>query len=361
VIEARTFSKDNLNDVMSLLRECGLQTSEDYIRHHLLSNPIFSASNQKESGIVVYDDNICVAFQGMVFRILHVKQTEVCGREGTVLAIRKNYAHIIGELMVSVMQNRGECIYYSNTCMPRTVRLLKLAGMRNVGPLSCEKIHFYVFQWGTLCKAVLAKHHVRIPLAIEVGVNAVGWLVSKITFRRFKSKTTSVRIFSIDDETFNEFWQEYLRHNDGVVTSRTARELRWLFSDGLLSGRFIMIARKIKDRIVGYVVLKTQDSEVGLRWIVSDWIAMRNDKYILHDLLQDARAAAMATDAMCMELTGFPMVIQPVVKSCLPLVRKAVCNTFLYKLYDTSFTESLLDTPDRGWFWGPMDGDRCVN
>lgn len=361
MIRSLNLSEQYIDGVASLVHKCGLSTTTDYLRSHLLMNPCLNEGSLFTSGIVIDEDEECVAFQGLVFRKLWLKQKIVWGREGTVLAIDKDRSYVIGELMDAIMRHRGEVIDYGNTCIPRTVQLLKVAGMKNVGPPSCEKINFYVVRWGDFLGMMLAKVGGRLPSLATPIVNGLGNLLNVLFNRRFRSKTVSERVTRIDDASFTRFWSEYVSGNEGVVTSRTPEELKWLFGEGLATGRFVMIARKRDERLVGYVILKRHASESEFRWMVADWIALDNDPDVLHDLLLDARRFAATTEAFCLELTGFPMIIQPTVKACLPFARKALCNTFLYKPYDDSLKEALQQTPDKGWFWGPMDGDRCVN
>lgn len=361
MIIIRQFEEKDLAEVTRFVQQKGLKTSEAYLREHVLQNPFFPETATCNPSVVVFDAAKCVAFQGMVFRKLFSKQAEIWGCEGTVLAMAKEYAYVVGDFFERIMSPKGHSIYYGNTCMPKTVGLLKIAGMKNPGPQSCEKIRFMVFLWGTFFGKVLDKYGVRLPRIVEATGNLFGRLANVLFYRRGQSKTVSEKVLRIHDEPFQQFWNEYLAGNEGVVTSREPAVLNWLFGKGLQSGRFVMFARKIGQRIAGYVILKQQVADAGMRWMVADWIALNNDPDVLRDLLLDARRFVASTGAFCLEMTGFPMKAQSIIKACLPFSRKAVCNTFLFKLFDASLKDALLNTPDKGWFWGPMDGDRCVN
>ena len=361
MIQIRNFTETDVASVASLVQKAGLSTTADYLRTHLLMNPSLSEGTSSASGIAIYEDEKCVAFQGVALKRIYVGQAQKSGCELTVLAIEKGHAHVIGDLIAAVMRPQGQAICYANTCMPQTVRLLKVAGMKYAGPPSCEMIRFYILKLGVLQGLLFAKRGINLPSLLISCANGLGRMLNVLFYRRARSKTVSERVTRIDDAPFKRFWREYVAGNAGVVTSRSPEELKWLFGEGLATGRFVMIARKRDERLVGYVVLKRHASESEFRWMVADWIALDNDPDVLHDLLLDARRFAATTEAFCLELTGFPMVIQPTVKACLPFARKALCNTFLYKPYDDSLKEALQQTPDKGWFWGPMDGDRCVN
>ncbi len=361
MIDTQFFSEECIDDVVALVHKCGLSTSSEYLRTHLLLNPSLSVSDRFPAGIVIYEEDKCIAFQGLVFRRLFFKEKAVWGCEGSVLAIDKAYSYAVGELIENIMKPYGESIYYGNTCIPQTVRLLKVAGMRSLGPRSCEVISFFVLRWGDFLRVLLKKQGVEMPSLVRATANIVGYVLNAGFYQRLRSKTKAEKRTHFDAEDFDQFWRDYLHGSDGVATSRTSAELKWLFEEGLLSGRFVLLVRKIEEHIVGYVVLKQHRAETGFRWMVADWIALNNDSDVLHDLLLDARRFAAITGAFCLEITGFPMRIQPTVRSCFPFVRKALGNTFAYKLFDDLLREALLETPDKGWFWGPMDGDRCVN
>lgn len=361
MIVIRQFEEKDLAEVSGFVQQKGLKTSEAYLREHVLQNPFSPEPATCNPSVVVLDGAKCVAFQGVVFRKLFLKQAEIWGCEGTVLAIAKEYAYVAGDFFREIMCPRGHSIYYSNTCMPKTVRLAKFAGMKDPGPQSCEKIRFMVFLWGTFFGKFLGKYGIRLPRIVRATGNLLGRLVNVFFHRRVRSQTVSGKVIRIHDEPFQQFWNEYLTGNEGVVTSREPAVLDWLFGKGLLSGRFVMLVRKTGQRIAGYVILKQQVSDAGLRWMVADWIALNNDPDVLLDLLLDARRFAAGTGAFCLEMTGFPMKAQSIIKACLPFSRKAIGNTFLFKLFDASLKSILLNTPDKGWFWGPMDGDRCVN
>lgn len=361
MIQIRNLSEKNVDEVARLVHQCGLSTTTDYLRTHLLMTPCSSEGTSSVSGIVIYEDEKCVAFQGVALKRIYIGQTRKSGCELTVLAIEKEHAYVIGDLIDAVMRPQGQAICYANTCMPQTVRLLKVAGMKYAGPPSCEKIRFYTLKWGVLLGLLLVKRGVSLPSVVTSCANGLGRMLNLLFYRRDRSNTVSERVTRIDAAPFKRFWSEYLSGNEGVVTSRTPEELKWLFGDGLVTGRFVIIVRKRDERIMGYVILKRHAPASGFRWMVADWIALKNDPDVLHDLLLDARRFAGTTGAFCLELTGFPVKIQPTVKACLPFARKALCNTFLYKPFDDSLKDALQLTPDKGWFWGPMDGDRCVN
>lgn len=362
MIAVKNFCFDDLLEVTRFVQQSGLGTSEIYLRDHLLLNPSLACDPSFTPGVAVFDGARCVAFQGLVFRRLYVGQTSVWGCEGSVLAMDKEYsAYVVGTFFKEIMLPRGQLIYYSNTSMPKTVRLLKVAGMKNPGPESCAHIRFYVFRWGSLLNGLCRQRGFVLPRLCLPIIDMFGRFANLFFCRRSLSGTVSENVTCIDEARFDAFWNDYVLGNDGVVVSRTAEDLQWLFGKGLADGRFIMITRKSQGRLKGYIVLKKQVSELGLRWMVSDWIALGNDSKVLHDLLLDARRAVASTAAFCLELTGFPTRIQPVVNACLPFSRKAICNTFSFKLFNGLLKESLQNGSDRGWFWGPMDGDRCVN
>jgi hypothetical protein len=159
---------------------------------------------------------------------------------------------------------------------------------------------------------------------------------------------------TIDFKLFDDFWHRYCETNEGLVSSRSAEELEWIFNDRLASGEIVILGEFKGEDLVGYVALKSASN--GKRWMIADWIAIKNDTTILVALLKSAvRFLRRKRGAVLLETIGFPDFAEPVLKRCLRFSRKARNNTFLWKFLDGKTT-----IPPNSWFFGPYDGDRCM-
>jgi len=166
----------------------------------------------------------------------------------------------------------------------------------------------------------------------------------------------------IDGQLFSVFWRRYLEKNSGLVSSRDPHILKWLFDQELTCGNDHLIGRFEQEALVGYIVLrkKRMPDGNGVRFFVSDWIALGNDTRILGDLLRDACACVKKQKGAVLEVVGYPDWVQKLIARYLPCRRRIAANTFIYKAGDSFSSDSFCEQANAGWFWGAYDADRSV-
>jgi len=181
------------------------------------------------------------------------------------------------------------------------------------------------------------------------------------TFMRKQDVSRVHRIMSLDEVDIDGFWKNYLKSNRGLVCSRTKDELNWAFGDEMKSGAVHMLAYIRGGEMLGYVVLRSRDERRLVRWMVVDWIADGDNREILGELLYGAkRHLQTITEAAFVEVIGYPMFVQDLIRTVFPYCRKAPGNSFSYRIDDENLRAKFENVKEVSWFFGAYDGDRCL-
>lgn len=322
----------------------------------MLQNPLRSVC--AEAGDVAYENDVSVGFQAAILRKIYMGQVPFLGVVGGMLAMKEGASPVLLlQLMKKTIAPRGgSVLFWGNTSNQQSMKLNRALGVSGQGPDSCACVRWRPIHWGNFADFCLRG---RLPRFVRGVGNVLDRIFNVFFFRRVHSKNTQAVSFgTIDTRIFNTFWQRYLNANSGLVSSRTAEELHWLYDEGLANGRYVLLGREGLKGLCGYIVLRRASARSG-RWILVDWIALDNDLDVLSDLLYDAvRFLQKKADAAVLESIGFPPRVQTILHRHLPFTRKSRNNTFIYKV-TASATQLDMDY-DKGWFFGPYDGDRCM-
>lgn len=352
----KSFIEDTIDDALVVVRERFGDAACDQARLILL-NPMRSVC--PSAGDVSYEKDVPVGFQAAILRRGLCGEHEFHCVVGGMLAMRVGASPVsLVALMKNTIKPRGgSVLFLGNTSIPTSMKMNRMLGVDGQGCQSCGLVRFAVLRWGRFAQFCL---HGKLPRLLAALGDIVGCLTLPFFVRRQRTKTTPVQLMAFEKEVFDRFWNEYAATNDGIVLSRTADELSWLFSDGLQTGKNILLVRKDGDRILGYIVLRAKDGG-RVRWMVVDWIAMGNNREMLSDLLRDAvNYLRKNTPAAFLESIGFRMDVQDVIHRHLPFTRRAPNNSTVYKAFTKEIAEELDRADCHGWFFGPYDGDRCI-
>ena len=311
-----------------------------------------------EAGDVAYEKGVPVGFQAAILRRLYMGKTPFIGVVGGLLAMKEDASPVsLFQLMKKTCAPRGGSVFYfANTSNAASMKLNRALGIKGTGPASCAHVRWRPIHFGDFADFCI---HGRLPKIVKSLLNAGGRILDIFFFRRCRtSGTHPVCAERLDAASLDNFWKRYLEGNTGLVASRTAEELIWLYGDGLASGQYVFLKRENASGLCGYIVLRRANARNG-RWMIADWIALCDDRDVLSDLLRDAVCfLRKIPGAVLLESVGFPLRVQALLHRHLPFTRKCPNNTFLYQQTDMSF--KLDDAPDTGWFFGPYDGDRCL-
>ena len=354
--DIRGFTEATLDDALDIVRDRFDESACRQVRK-LLDNPMRRIC--PDVGDVAYEENRPVAFQAAVPRRGYVRDKPFLGIAGGLLTSKRGTSPVsVFSLMERTNAPRhGSVVVFGNTAIPVSMKLNRLLGVDGVGCPSCGIVRFAVLRWGGFIDFCL---HGRVPSLFVCLFNCLGFLLSPLFYRKERSNTVGVRLDTFDPKQFDEFWANYLKKNDGVVLSRTAEELIWMFGEDVTAGRNLLFGRKDGDRLCGYIVVRAMNA-ARTRWMVADWIALGNDRDILSDLLRDAVCGLrQMRSAAFLECIGFRMDVQDIIRRHLPFSRRAPNNSTNYKAHTPEMKHALEDADKVGWFFGPYDGDRCM-
>ncbi len=354
--EIRPFDESNLDDALDVVHNRFNESACQQVRK-LLSNPMLKTC--PDTGDVAYEDGQPVVFQAAVPRRGYLLNTPFLGIAGGLLASKRG---VSPGLLISLMEKtnsprHGSVIVFGNTAIPVSMKLNRMLGVDGVGCPSCGMARFAILRWGSFLDFCLRG---RLPSFLVRIIDWLGVLIRPFFFRRLRSNTVGLRMDAIDKKRFDMFWSKYMKKNDGVVLSRTAEELEWMFGGELQSGRNLLFVREKGDRLCGYVIVRAMNAE-RTRWLVVDWIALGNERAVLSDLLRDAvHGLRRVSSAAFLECIGFRMDVQDIIRCHLPFSRQTPNNSTDYKAHTPEMKEALKDADHKGWFFGPYDGDRCM-
>ena len=314
-------SESRMNDVKELIGDRFGQTSVRLLEY-FADNP---TQEGRPLGEVAYEGGRLMAFRAALRRRMYLKQELVYGSVGAMLVARQDASpvQIANLLKRNVAPREGSSIFFANTSNSASVKLNQMVGVDGEGPASCAVSRFAI---------------TYMPKAF-----------------RFLVRNPSARVLrTIDPAVFDGFWGRYLKSNVGLVTSRSAKELQWMFGGLLATGECVLLGAFSGQELVGYIIFKKQGGHFE-RWVVADWIALENNRKILKQLLVSAvRYLRKYTDAFMLQSVGFPDFVQPIIKWRMPFWKRCASMTFIWKAHG----DRLAKIPEGSWFFGPYDGDR---
>lgn len=352
----KPFSEETIDDALSVVRDRFGEIACEQARL-ILSNPMRRLC--MSAGDVAYEKDNPVGFQAAILRRGLVGGQEFLCVVGGMLAMKKEASPVS---LVSLMKNTikprgGSVLFLANTSIPTSMKMNRLLGVDGQGVTSCGVVRFAILRFGQFVRFCL---HGRLPRWTAYIGDVIGCCLSPFFLRSQRTNTVPRQLKEFSGEEFNGFWEEYVASADGIVLSRTAEELTWMFSDGLKRGRNVLLTRNAGNRLVGYIVLRAKDRNHS-RWLIVDWVALNNDRDILSDLLGDAvRFLRRTVNAAFLESIGFRSDVQDIIHKHLPFTRKAPNNSTIYKAFSNEIDRELKKADCHGWFFGPYDGDRCM-
>lgn len=352
----RALTEETLSDAENVVRNRFSHGAIDVL-HMVMRNPL--RRRCADAGDISYDGERPVAFQAFVLRRIYLGEKEIFGNNGALTCIVKGApVEALVDVKVAAKRSRGDSVIkFSNSLNYESYRIYKKIRQMKMGPDSCTR-----YLWCPIRPLSCLCYFVRRKMLKAAVPNwpPFDTRVAK-PYDDMCGEFRIKRALSFEPEVFDVFFQNYVKTNEGLVTSRTAEELRWIFGDRVSNGQSVVLVTYCDQLPVGYIILNGGRS--ARRWRILDWIALRNDPRYLDALLAGAiRFLRHCTPAMMLETYGFSDWIQPVLKRRLPHVRRIGVNSFVYSYFDKDFSQgcdSVIHT-EKSWFFGPYDGDACM-
>ena len=348
----------NLKDAKEVILKC-FPADALGVLSKAMSNP--ARDINEEVGDIAYEDGIPIAFQAVMLRRVFWGQKpligHVSGLAGVVpgasfkglMAVRKA-AHF-------AQRGRGGCkIRFGNSHCASTEQLASVM-KRIAGPESCTR-----FLWKAVRPVDCFLYFIRRKI---FKASVPKWKPfdtrNSIGFRCAKNDLDIRRKPTVDSEDFDLFFERYLKTNKGLVVSRYARDINWIFEGRVKNGSAVVMMAYKNSFPCGYIVIYGGNN--ARRWQILDLIALDNDCVVLDALLETAcMFLRKHTPAMMLETCGFQPSAQPVLRKHLPHARLMGVNAFSYNYIDKEFGVECERSfvASEGWFFGPFDGDLCM-
>lgn len=318
------------------------------ILDEVLANP--ARADKTETGLIAYGEcGEVVGVMGMMPRVVYWRQTRQMAAAAVAMAVRKDadrsfFTGFIRDAVVTT----GADIMVANTTIPGSRKRFREAIGISDGPASCAAIRERVLRGrlGRLLRSLRGRP--SLPDG-DVRVMASG----DLEFARERA---------IDAPAFDGFWTRYIEMNRGLVSSRTAAEVRWMFARGVASGETVLVTARRAGEIVGYLFCRRTD-ETASCWRIADMIALDNDLAVLDALISATeRFLRRFTPADCFQVTGFPQWVQPLLERRFPASHPIGFNKCVWKCLNEKAEAMLGGWTDDGcsWYGCPYDGDMCL-
>ena len=319
---------------------------------------------EPDAGDIVYSDGKPVCFQACILRRLYLGKRVTYGMVGGLTCLKRG-APVEAYIDVKRAADRprhGSLLGFGNSQNVESSKAAhRLARKKNAisfeGPETCT---FY------LCRAIrpieCAMYFVRRKI---IKAERPRWksfsTISSADYNVKNGNFTVCRMMEIRPEFFDVLMREYIEHNEGLVCSRTAEELEWVFGERIRNGECILLGVSCNGTPMGHIIAGSGAD--AKRWQLLDWFAVKNDLRILEILLAELCAFLKhKTPAMLLESIGFPMYTKSLLKRYLPYKRPINRNVFSWGSGSKDFRESVLPVinTEKSWFYGPYDGDECI-
>ena len=353
-IEHTVYDERTRDAVLELVRS-RFDAANVHAVERLLDNPL--RRERPAAGDVVLADGKAVLFSAMIAKRAHLdgKTYEVSAGG----SFSKAETGCPGEYLLDVfdmVRSAGPStdLMVGNTCIYRVARLAKMCGWTK-GPSSWETTRYAVLSPVLFAALVVWRKVFRRaqPAAAPLRPSKPGKSYAA------KEKWGVRREPRIDRTALDGFWRNYLSSCRGLVLSRTAEELDWLFGEFVSDGTAALLTLRSGEAVEGYVVVRRM-ADSPRRWRVMDLIALSDDAERLELLLRGAkRFLAREAGAITLEVTGFPNRVQPLLGRLFPFVRRGGHNPFAWIARRAASADRLKTALEdqKGWFFGPYDGD----
>ena len=340
--EAETVVRESFGDeVVPLLKK-------------ILRNPVCTELPSNECGDIVCKNGEPVGFEALMPKRLYLRGKPILGSVASTMGIKNGESPLVllSLMKRNITRRSDSSLWFANTANATSVKMNRKLGIKGRGPETWERIQYAVIH--PLAFAVMVVRR-KLMKCIAKQPEAVTPIGNERVLRT--GELEIIRMAKIDREAFDAFWGEFLKANAGLVSSRTAAEIEWMFGDRVASGLDVLLMARCEGRIVGFTVVR---SGVDAWWRIVDLIALKNDATIIDALLVGVkRFLKKRTKAALLESRGFPSFATRIIGKHLPHTRPAGGNTFLWQFFDSEIEKSAGDFVNDGksWFFGPYDGD----
>lgn len=359
-------TEDNLELVSTAAAKWGMPRSVGWLRRCLFDPTVKEWTSDMVRGHMSVDKTGDVkAIQCYYYQPCYYRQKKIVGGTGAIMGSEAKY----GEELLCVLDKNfetqthvtigfGNCI--ANARSAKVSRVVH--GMREA-PYRAKVVHVGVVDLAaypiTLINRISWCPHF-LSVFVFLLFRPMFWLISWV--ETFRHRNDTYRILEHDgfgDNRFEDFWQRFLAGNDGIISSRDPRRLRWLFDDSIKAGKVVLAVAEKEGRIDGYVLLRELlwKHAFPKTYEVIDICADGNNTECLRALCKGALRIAGRHSGVKVYFSGGMPAQDKWLDSVFTIHHYIKVPRFMY--YGDPEVRQALEQ-NKGWFFGPYDGERCM-
>lgn len=369
-IEIVPITRKNLDLAAKASAKYGIARSAQWLERCLFDPAVEDLVDDDVRGhMAVRDDGEVVAIQCYYYHPVYFMQEKKLMNTGCIMGADKNYGE---ELIRCLDANRERRILgvgsVANSVNARSSKICKIASKMIEAPVLTRQRRFAM---GDITGYLLCA--MQYVLHVPMGLINFSWLLMRPLSWAFTRVQLLCRLRleyeihmydSFQTQKFQRYWKEFLAKNDGLITSRDPKRMSWLFDDSLKAGTAALIVAEKGNDPCGYVLVRKMRAEHGRSfsdYLICDICAIGHDEECLRALAFAAVSFVGKRGGLRLLMVGS---LPNQTKWLFPALRHHLVYkhpTFMYKLYKgrgDMINESLKD--GRGWFFGPLDGERCL-
>ena len=360
-------TEDNLQLVREGGAKWGMPRSVGWLRRCLFDPTVSDWISDKVRGHMSIDEHGEVrAMHCYYYQPCYLRQKKIIGGTGAIMGSDSKY----GEELVRVFDGNnktrekdavgfGNCIANKRAAKVNRV----VFGMREP-PYRSKEIRIGAADLSAYPLGVMGRLHLCSPFVaflVFMSLRPLVWLVRGLACVFGKRGTYRVvEQASFSDVRFDDFWNRFLAANDGVVSSRDPRRLRWLFDESIKAGKVLLATAEKDGRIDGYVLLRVREGcqRPPKLYDIIDICAVGNDTCCLKELSKSALWLAGRHGGVKVLFVGGMPKQEEWIDCVLKYRNEKNFSSFMYVAVDPEVRESLKQ--NKGWFFGPFDGEFCM-
>lgn len=364
-------TKENLAKVAAAGAKWGMPRSPGWLRRVLYDPTVSDMTEDLCRGRLVLNkqNSEVVAMLCYFYIPVYFKQKKILAHSGCILGADRRFSEEI--FVINNLNNKAtanSAIFFGNDAANgKSEKVSRF--MKNAQPPPVGGDYLYV-RSANIClypKLLLRRlfkgHNAFVKYLIRGGdifsdvVFYPAQLLRRIWYR-FSiacAGCKTVRVKSIDEKSFGNFWESYLESNQGLVTSRELGRLKWLFEESVKAEKVFALTMHKGNKMVGYAMVRKKLNDSISSYEIVDICALQNNVKYLKLLVRGVCNMVATLGGMKI----FYYCFMPNVDTWfLGVRRKQDHSSFLYRI-DYPVIRDSINQGD-GWFFGPLDGERCM-
>lgn len=371
-IEIVPITRKNLDLVAKAGSKWGMPRSVGWLERCMFDPTVEDLVDDECRGhMAVNEVNEPIAIQGYYYMPGYFRQKKILINTGCIMGSEAKYGE---ELICCLDENQKTNVIGTMTsanCIAnaKSAKVNRVVHRMKEAPKECRERRFALTDITGYFLCAL-QYMLHLPIAFInftwVLLRPISWFLARIQagFRPSYGYTMR-RVDSFMDMRYKKFWEKLLAWNDGLMVSRSPERMAWLFDASINAGNVGLVAAEMKGEIRGYVLIRRMPKVKGC--IFGDFQIC--DICALDGNVSCLKALAWAAVSYAGRHGGRRVLMYGALPNQANWLNTAFCHkriedhaTFMYVVHDTPDKVAISQaiTEGKGWFFGPLDGERCL-